>query len=367
MEHDYRKELLEECVECKQCADCCSLLSESGQSPLEMAKRGIELYEALSCSFCGACENACPKGLSPKQLFRARRQEAVRSGEIDSAEYRYLLPDRKKNVMSAYRNYYGIDYSDINSFDNAETCFFPGCTLMTYSPELTRSIYERLKDSCGCKGVWTECCGKLLDQIGLQQRLADLRNRLKEFFQEHNIKRIIVACPGCYYELQDVFRDCDVVVQTVYEVLDFAKQEEIDKKQYTVHDSCPDRFAGVFGNQVRQALQQCGFSTVEMVHAKMNTICCGSGGQLSHFRPDLVEELIKLRQQEVRGAKAEVLVGYCLSCVLKYDDYPAEVPVTHALNLLLGLQEDYKGGKARLEKMFSGSDGEKRWEEIMAD
>ncbi|MBU2702343.1 Fe-S oxidoreductase [Sporomusaceae bacterium BoRhaA] len=367
MEPNHLEKLMAECLQCKQCSNCCSLLAKSGQSPLDMTKRGITLYEALSCSLCGACETVCPKRLSPKQLFLARRREAVKSGEIDSAAYRYLLPDRKNNIMNAYRSYYGIDYSDVNSFSHAETCFFPGCTLMTYSPNLTRAIYERLKDSCGCKGVWTECCGKLLDQIGLQERVKDFRSCLQGFVQEHNIKRIIVACPGCYYELQDVFQACDVIVQTVYEVIDFAKQEQSDNRQYTVHDSCPDRFAGIFGSQVRQALKQCGFSTREMAHTQMNTICCGSGGQLSHFRPELVEELVKLRQQEVRETNADVLVGYCLNCVLKYDNYSSEIPVTHALNLLLGLQDDYKGGKARLEKMFSGSDGEKRWEEIIAD
>ena len=344
-EQDGKNEMMDKCIECRQCMDCCSLLTEIGQSPLEIARRGIELYEALSCSLCGACEAACPIGLSPKQLFQARRKEAIANNEIDSAEYRYLLPDRKNNVMNAYRSYYAIDYSDINSFADAETCFFPGCTLMTYSPEVTRAVYRILQDNCDCKGVWTECCGKLLSQLGLQERLSDLRRRLTDFVHEHHIKKVIVACPGCYYELRDVFQDCGITVQTVYEVIEFAKQRKINDKKYTVHDSCPDRFAGVFGNQVRNALTQSGFSIVEMDHAKMNTICCGSGGQLSHFRPDLVEKLIKLRQDEARAVKADTLLSYCMSCVLKYDNYPFEIPVTHALNLLLGLKEDYKGGK----------------------
>ena len=367
MKKDYITELKQKCVECGQCAESCALLSESGQSPLKMAERGIEINEALSCSLCGACEAACPLGLSPRQLFVARRREAINNSEIDSSEYRYLLPDRKNNVMSAYRNYFGTDYSDINSFDDAGTCFFPGCTLMTYSPGLTREIFARLQSSCDCQGFWTECCGKLPEQIGLQKKAEDMRNRLKEFVRAHNVKRIIVACPGCYYELQEIIQACDVVVQTVYEVMDFGQPAQNDDKRYAVHDSCPDRFAGIFGNQVRRALEKCHYSTVEMGHNGKNAICCGSGGQLSHFRPDLVEELVKVRQDEAQKAGADILVGYCLSCVLKYDGSSSEIPVTHALNLLLGLKEDYTGAKKRAQKMFSGSDGEKRWEEIMAE
>jgi len=361
---------MEKCVDCKRCASCCSLLAESRQSPLEMAKRGVLLEEALSCSLCAACEAACPLQLSPKKMFLARRQQAIQNAELDSSEYRYLLPDRPKNVMKAYRDYCGIDYSDVNSFGDAETVFFPGCTLITYSPGLTREIYKHLQDNCDCQGVWTDCCGKLLNQLGLLQRQDDLYARLKEFLQEHRIKRVIVACPGCYYELKEVFRSCDVVLQTVYETIDFAKLHRCkvsEGRKYTVHDSCPDRFDGVFGTQVRQALTECGFPLVEMTHTGETTICCGSGGQLSHFRPDLVDELVSLRQEEARKAGAQVLVGYCLSCVLKYDSYPSEIQSIHALNLLLDLPVDYKGAKKRMEEIFNGPGGEKLWEEIMAD
>lgn len=361
------KEIMEHCVECGVCAVNCSLLAETGQSPLAIARRGVMLDEAFSCSLCGACEAACPQRLSPKQLFANRRNEAVANGEFDVAKYRYMFPDRKNNAMKVYRKYSGIDYSDIDNSSDGGTWFFPGCTLMTYSPGLTREIYSRLKNSCDCQGMWTECCGKPLDQIGLQHRLKTTHNYLWEFLREHSIKRIITACPGCYYEMQKIFQSTDVVIQTVYEVLDFGKQVRVDGKRCTVHDSCPDRFLGKFGRQVRQALEQKGYFIVEMLHNTVNTICCGSGGQLSHFRPDLMEELVKQRQDEARQAEADILVGYCLSCVLKYDSKEPGIEITHALNLLLDLTEDFKGAKERAAKMFSGPDGEKIWEEIMTD
>jgi len=360
-------EIEEKCVECGQCATSCGILTESGQSPLAMAKRGITITEAFSCSLCGACEAACPQGCSPKEMFAERRNEGVTKDEVDINEYRYMFPDRKNNVINVYRKYSGIDYSDIDSCRAAETCFFPGCTLMTYSPGLTRKIFQQLKNNCDSLSMWTECCGKPLDQMGLQQRLKSAHDSLREFVQENHIKRIIVACPGCYYELLKIFKSCNVVIQTVYEVLKFSQQIASDSKYYAVHDSCPDRFVGKFGQEVRQALEQCGFTTVEMTHNKVKTICCGSGGQLSHFRLDLTEQLVQLRQDEAKQASADILVGYCLSCVLKYDTKTAEIPVTHALNLLLGLQEDFHGAKERVKKMLSGPDGEKIWEEIMAD
>lgn len=363
----YIARIAQNCVECGQCASSCIFLNQTGQSPLTIARREIAVSEAFSCALCGACEAVCPQGLSPKEMFGARRKAAITNEEIDINEYRYMFPDRKNNVMTAYRKHFDIDYSDIDQFDEADTCFFPGCTLMTYSPQLTRKVFEHLQTSCHCQGMWTACCGKSLDQMGLQNRLQQMHSNLKAFVQERNIKRIISACPGCHYELQEVFQASDVVIQTVYEVLDLGERVSTDRRLCTVHDSCPDRFAGIFSAQIRQALDQCGFSITEMIHNKAHTLCCGSGGQISHFRPDLVEKLVEMRQKEARLTDADIFVGYCLSCVLKYDGKMNGIPVTHALNLLLGVEEDFEGAKARATSMFSGSYGEAIWKEIMDD
>nr|WP_246166935.1 (Fe-S)-binding protein [Oryzomonas japonica] len=172
--------ITDNCTECGLCADSCRLLTESEESPAAMVKRGVTLSEALSCSFCGACEAVCPQGVSPMAMFAAKRREAVDSGEFAVEEFRYLYPDRENNVMSMYRKQCGIDYRDLEASGEATTCFFPGCTLMTYSPGLTREVFKRLKDGGVCQAIWTDCCGKLLEQLGLQQRLENAQERLKK-------------------------------------------------------------------------------------------------------------------------------------------------------------------------------------------
>lgn len=360
-------DLSENCIECGLCVDNCQLLIEAGESPAAIAKRGATLSEALSCSLCGACAAACPADLNPMELFAAKRREAVASGEFETDEFRYLYPDRKNNVMSIYRRENGIEYSEIDSSAEVDSCFFPGCTLMTYSPGLTQAVYRRLKDDGICQAIWTDCCGKLLEQLGVQPRLENMREHLRTFVKQHKIKRLIAACPGCYYELKKLFQGSGLIIQTVYEVLDFTTENQNENRRCSVHDSCPDRFSGLFGGQVRKALEQNGFTAVEMAHAGENTVCCGSGGQLSHFRPDMVEGLVQLRQEEFQQTGADMLVGYCLSCVLKYDGMLSGVPVAHALNLLLELEPDYLNAKERAARMFEGPEGEKLWAEIMTD
>lgn len=355
------------CTGCGICRDSCQLLRESDCTPLEMAQQGVTLSEALSCSLCDACAAICPEKLSIGAVCADRRREGVDSGEFAVDEFRYLFPDRPNNLMGMYRQHHGIDYSDLAPGANTGTCFFPGCTLMTYSPGLTREVFSRLQESVQCRAIWTDCCGKLLEQLGLHERLQLFQDRLRTYAHEHEIKRIITACPGCYYDLDKVFQSSGVIIQIVYEALDFKKNQSSTQVSCTVHDSCPDRFSGLFGSQVRIALQQQGAATPEMQHFGKTTICCGSGGQLSHFRPDFVDELVVQRQAEFMQTGADCMVAYCLSCVLKYDSMPSDLPVTHALNLLLDLEPDYRGAKQRAIDMFEGPDGEQRWAAIMAD
>lgn len=359
--------IAEKCTGCGACSTSCSFLSETDESPAEMAQRDITAHEAYSCSLCGLCSSVCPLGLNPMGMFAQRRRDAVNKNEIDINEYRYMFPDRPNNLMNTFRRHFGIDYSDIASFEKIESCFFPGCTLMSYSPGLTREIFKRLASTGDCQGMWTECCGKPLDQLGLQQRLSSAHASLKEFVEKHAIKRIISACPGCYYELRKIFSPDEVEIQTVYEALKLENRTDNAGSLYTVHDSCPDRIEGIFGEQVRQALAKANRTVVEMSHSREQTICCGSGGQQSHFRADLTEEIIQRRREEVQNSGADTLVGYCLSCVLKYESKMPDISVVHALNLLLELEPDYQGAKERAASMLSGPDGEKIWEEIMDD
>ena len=355
------------CSECGLCTDSCRLLTDAGCSPREMAQQGITLSDALSCSFCGGCRSACPHDLWPGELFAAKRREAVASGEFDVDQFRYLFPDLPNNVMAMYRRQYGIEYADVAPTAATGTCFFPGCTLMSYSPVLTRAVFARLQEQASCQAIWTDCCGKLLEQLGLQERLQSAQEQLISYAREHGITRIITACPGCYYDLQKLLQPVGICVESVYDILDFKIADSVRGVTCTVHDSCPDRLTGQVGRQVRDALQQQGYTIVEMPHSGRNTICCGSGGQLSHFRPDLVEELTALRHAEFTQTGASCLVAYCLSCVLKYDGMQADLPVMHALSLLLDLPTDYAGAKERSQAMFEGPEGEQRWAAVMAD
>jgi len=368
---DARTAIAEQCIACKICCEDCLLLQEIDEAPADIASRGATVDEAYACFLCGQCEAVCPLHLSPKKMFADRREEAVKADEIDIEEFRYMFPDRPLNVMSMFRQFNQIDYQDLNQVSPGRVAFFPGCTMITYAPALTRKVYEALIEIYPDLVFMTDCCGKPLYQLGTRLRAEQNREHLHDRINHLGIKLLVTACPNCYYELPEVLQGQDIKVVTVYEILKEHGYNRpvpaVSQGKCTVHDSCPDRFQGIFGQQVRDALRAAGYEAVEMAHNRAETFCCGSGGQVSHFRPDFTEEVIERRVQEARDTGAETLVAYCLSCVLNFCKNPSGLKVIHALNLLLDVNEDYDGLKSKAKEMFEGPDGEELWRQIMAE
>lgn len=364
--------IINECTGCHRCTSQCRMLKQIGDEPIDIAERKPSIEEAYSCSLCGLCEVVCPASLSLKDLFAAARVNAVAGGRIDINEYRYMFPDRSCNVMSLYREINRIHYNDLCREQESSVAFFPGCTMLTYNPELTRTLFHCLKTEFKDITLITDCCGLPLFQLGVPERGSNYIRSVKTRLDMLKIKKLIIACPNCYYQLPLVLKDTHIKLMTVYEALNTLQLSmggsKNDRKQtVAVHDSCPDRHDGIFAGQARKALLNKGFHLVEMEHHHQTAICCGSGGQATHFRPDLAEELVKDRLAEFNNSGAQILASYCLSCVLNFAKMPGERKIQHVLNLLLDLEQDFDGLKAKAKKMFEGPHGEENWGKIMAE
>lgn len=359
--------IIQNCTDCQLCVGACPFLQEVGASPIEIAGRQPTAAEAYSCALCGLCEAVCPASLSVKRMFWEARNAAVRSGQIDINAYRYMFPDREYNVMSYYREARGIQYEHLNCDAECANGFFPGCVMQTYSPELVNEVYKHLKDNWGDISLITDCCGLPLEQLGLEARANSFSSRLLDKLTKLKIRNLIIACPNCYYLLKHKLANSNIKLLTVYEGLAPAKLPQSPDQEITIHDSCPDRHEGIFAEQARQALTLKGYTVKELPNCKEMAICCGSGGQVTHFRPDLADQLVAQRWQELEQNPASIVAAYCLGCVLNLAKVPNSKKVQHVLNLLLDVEQDFTGVKAKAKEIFEGPQGEKAWNKIMAD
>jgi Fe-S oxidoreductase len=144
--------------------------------------------------------------------------------------------------------------------------------------------------------------------------------------------------------------------------------EGYGRVKITVHDSCSDREYGVVGPQVRQLLSQAkDVEMVEMVHNGRNSMCCGSGGLVPAFDPELASEVKRRRIGEAESSGAEVMVTYCATCAnaFRSGGDPSKVEVRHALELLLGVKEDYDAIRKNLEKLFGPGKRKELYDRLM--
>lgn len=346
------KEMLEKCSECLICVQECQLMTKLGKSPRETAENLLQNPQAFknsvySCLLCGLCANLCPLSLSPRQMFLEWRRKLVKDGVAPFRNHSFSLTDKQWNIYTLYRENYGISYSDLET-SNCDTLFFPGCNMGTFAPKLTRTIFSQLKRFNGSIGILVECCQKPIHDLGLQERFEKAIEKLKGRIAEKGAKKIITACPNCYYTLK---KHLDVEVVPIYDALPEAVFKRITGT-ITIHDSCPDREEGIFGRKVRNLFNGCRI--IEMKHCRENTLCCGAGGLASAVDPDLALTYVKMRLEEAKETQAEYLVTYCVTCVNMLSTFPSQIKIRHALNLLLDVDEDYSQIQRNLQQLFTG-------------
>lgn len=368
-QRNWQEAIAEACTKCGECRESCRLLTKLNETPGDIVARGVTADDAYGCALCGKCEAVCRRGLSPYKMFEQRRIDAAANGEIDVDEYFYIFPDRPVTVMSLFREYYGIDYSDLNSISRSKVGFLPGCSLMTYSPGLTRKIYETLAQRYKDPVFLDNCCGLTMYHIGLPGRGDQIKADLREKLRAFGTKELVVACPNCYYQLKGEVAYRDVQLITVYEALEqYFTPSNGGQEIYAVHDSCPDRFEGVFAEQVRAQLDRLGYRRVEMEHHGRNSVCCGSSGQLGHFHPDWAKEHEVQNLEEAKSAGATTLLAGCHACVLNFGDSAnGSIKVQHVLNVLLGFEENYDDVKKMAADMFKGEEGEELYLRLFDD
>ncbi len=131
------------------------------------AERPELVLAVRRCCMDGFCTLVCPDGIDARGVFSALRvllHEARLTGDDGFTMTRV---DQEWHIFSAYRAVHGIFYNDLPSLENArawgaDTLFFPGCSLVSYAPELTREVFAWLQEQGASGGLSADCCGSLL-------------------------------------------------------------------------------------------------------------------------------------------------------------------------------------------------------------
>lgn len=369
-----------ECTACRLCSHDCSMLTKTDHTPQSIAfnllheKLSPELTSLVQhCSLCGLCSQSCPQRLNPAELMQAARTSLISKGKIDPKDYLPMLVDHPNNFFNLYRETWDISYSDLEK-ENCTTLFFPGCTLSSYAPELTRAAWQWLDNKELNVGLSTQCCGLPLHSIGLNARMENYLASMQYRFKMRGVKRVVTACPNCFYFLKNRLSGIDVV--SLYQLMTEAGVKIPAQHQISVHDSCPDRFNGEIGQSVRAFFPAGRIN--ELSYYGNKTRCCGAGGIVSMISPDISAERAVQRLNEINSANADMCVSACMGCVKRLSQAkdeahaPSQVTakITHILELIFEKRIDQAELERRLTTMWQGEYGEqnlRRLSEVETD
>lgn len=399
---DVTDAVLSACSHCGKCTTRCEVLSEPsldigtiqekfdeldrlddesrGAAIVQLLTEDYLLYNALrQCCFCGYCTAECKSGLKAPSSMRQWRKWFTDAGLIKIDDSKLVMVDNEWNIFSAYRAIYEVAYPDFITLDKAaeagpglaDTLFFPGCSLVSYAPEVVKATGKWL-DDCEIKWAMSDaCCGSPLMSAGLFERAESFRNGLIEKMEQAGIKRLITVCPGCADEFREGLPN-SIELVPLPELLLEESQRRIDSgmesgfnvncpDKITFFDSCHDRDDVRNAKALRELFKRFAPESeqIEMPHSHDKTLCCGAGGAVAAYDPYITDRRVWRVIDEANATGAAELITMCPTCAYTIAQANLSgkgdaVATRHYLEMLFDIEVDWPLVFYQLTAMWNG-------------
>lgn len=341
------------CYSCLKCTAGCPSAPAMPYGPAQMVRMvqlGLkdELLESPSIWFCLHCEMCgarCPNEISIAGLTQALREMAIQEkGNTLQAEAGIqALLTLGKNILnthniSADENSERLMWSEnlervpegLDQKKGAHTLYFVGCVSsffpMTYIiPQAFVQILEAAGEDFTALGGEEWCCGYPLLMAGMGAQAEEtVRHNIAQL-QEIGAQRVVTTCPACYHMWKHFYPEIlgealgvEVVhsTQLLAQLLDEGRIKlKAMPRQATYHDPCDLGRKNDLYDAPRHVLEGIPeLSLREMSDNRQDALCCGGGGNVETFNPDLVGELSQRRLGQALDTEAQVIVSACPQC-----------------------------------------------------
>ena len=212
----------------------------------------------------------------------------------------------------------------------ARTLYFVGCVSsffpMTYViPQAFVQILEAAGESFTALGGEEWCCGYPLVMAGMGAQAGETIRHNVAQVRELGAERVVTTCPACYHMWKHFYpeilgEELDVeVVHSTQVLAQLLEQGRIKLKgmpnRLTYHDPCDlGRKNDLYDppRRVLQAIPELSFA--EMSDNRRDALCCGGGGNVETFNPNLVGELSQRRFSQALETEAQIIVSACPQC-----------------------------------------------------
>jgi len=351
-------QLREELLQCRRCGICRNAVYEAegfnGVCPVWKNSSGFETSfmrgkvqvalalldgvldrtpenaESLyTCTLCGNCAQICAAEFNAKDAIEKTREALV---GIPNA-----TRDSVAESIAARGNPYSEDSAVKRKWvhglgfripTKGKTLYFVGCTTGLRLPEVAKSSARVLKEAKVDFSVMGSepCCGSVMLRTGRVSEARDNALRLVDSIAETGAERVIVSCAGCLKALKaDYPERFGLKLPPVLHITEFIQElikegrirpkplKEVTKVTY--HDPCHlGRELSIYESPREVLRAILGVELVEMDPNRQAAICCGAGGGLRSFAPDLAKRIAADRIKAAEAVGAEVIASSCPFC-----------------------------------------------------
>jgi heterodisulfide reductase subunit D len=212
----------------------------------------------------------------------------------------------------------------------AEIVYFVGCVGAFFPrsyrvPQAFTRILEMAEVDFTTMGDGEWCCGYPLLALGqIEQAEVLIRHNIDQLMAL-GASRLVSTCPSCYHMWKFVYpeivgEDIDIEIVHATELLaELIEQGDVEvgalPLQVTYHDPCDlGRKSHVYEapRQVLRSIPDLAF--VEMSSCGQISECCGGGGNLESFDPEVVSEVSLRRIDRACEVNAQAIVSACQQC-----------------------------------------------------
>lgn len=345
------------CIQCGTCAGTCpygELMQYPPRRIIAMLRAG-ELEKVfnsdslLECVACYACTAKCPRGIDlTGVLLPLIKEQVLLHLPVMPAELQKALENKLRygNPMgesprkrAAWVKTAGVPVRILSEDPRpAEVLWYVECYTSYYprghdNARATARLFHALGIDFAILGNEEKCageCGRLSWERGLYNTLMEYNMLV---FAKYQFKMIVTSCPHAYdafryrYPIMGFNYRTSPVPPFLAQYLPQLKSILKRKLNYTVtyHDSCCLGRHNNLYEEPRALLRAIpGVKLVEMVHNRVNTICCGGGGGGmwldTYYKTKGIERLSDRRVREAIATGADVLAVACPYEISRFED-----------------------------------------------
>ncbi|QKF64752.1 (Fe-S)-binding protein [Campylobacter corcagiensis] len=272
---------LDQCIKCGVCTKKCDFLKKYNLDLVDFANRPDLAYH---CFLCDVCTQVCPADIDGVKISLNLRAK-------NPKKFSYLNFSKQSPFKSPYI------YSNNSKNPSCELMFF-GCNFPGYFPKTTKILIDLFAKNGVDFSI--DCCGKPLFEANLE--FLKTKNHLLDLFNKKGVKRIITACPNCYYFFKDHYKFENIQISSVYEKLNELGLMDDIEEQMNLFFPCPDKFRREIFSEFKKY--------INFKNSFRGVNCCGMGGLAKSQEPEIYENGIEM----VRQKGGQNVYTYCATC-----------------------------------------------------